>query len=164
MRKDSLVCFRLSKSLHESLAKVAQEEKRSLSSTIEIILADYLKERKALKGIKKEKRQYPRKAISVPAFINQFSQEETMLHTGSITNISLGGVSISIPRDVSIELSIRQDDARFEVIFTLPNENRPIRMKCEPRRVVDSEEIIHVGASFVDADFHSYKALQTYLM
>jgi len=162
MRKDSLVCFRLSKSLHESLAKVAQEDKRSLSSTIEIILANYLKERKAFKGNKKEKRQYPRKAISVPAFINQFGQEETKLHTGSITNISLGGVNISVPRDVSIEL--KQDDMKFEVIFTLPNENRPIRMKCEPRRVIDSEEIIHIGASFVDADFHSYKALQTYMM
>ncbi|HYA15053.1 MAG TPA: hypothetical protein VEF33_11995, partial [Syntrophales bacterium] len=66
MRKDSLICFRLSKYLHESLLKVAQDERRSLSSTIEIILANYVKEKKVFKGSKREKRQYPRKAISVP--------------------------------------------------------------------------------------------------
>ncbi len=164
MKKDSLVCFRLSKNLRESLARVARQEKRSLSSMIEIILANHLKEKKALKGVKEESRQYPRKAVSVPAFVNQNNTEETKLHTGAITDISLGGVSISIPRDITYEMSFDPQKTRFEIIFTLPNENRPIRMTCESRRVVDSEEGIHVGASFIDADFQSYKTLQTYLM
>ncbi|HBH87165.1 MAG TPA: hypothetical protein DDY17_06145 [Syntrophaceae bacterium] len=163
MRKDSLVCFRLSKNMRESLAKVAQEDKRSLSSMIEIVLSHYLKERKALKGVKKEKRQYPRKAVSVPAFINQCGSGETKLHTGSVTNISLGGVHVSIPQDVPDEILVDPDKTKFEIIFTLPNESRPIRLTCEPRRVVDSKEALHVGASFVDADFNSYKALHTYL-
>ena len=164
MRKDSLVCFRLSKNLRESLDKVAHEERRSLSSTIEIILTNYMKERKVLKGIKKEKRQYPRKAVSVPAFINQYGIGEKKLHTGAITDISLNGVRVSIPRDVPCEISVDTDKSTFEIIFTLPNENRPIHLTCEPHRLIDSKEVIHVGASFVDADFHSYKALQTYLM
>ncbi len=164
MRKDSLICFRLSKNLRESLAKVAQEERRSLSSTIEIILTNYVKEKKVFKGIKKEKRQFPRKTISVPAFINQHNSGETKLHAGTITDISLNGARISIPRDVPCEMSVDQDKTKFEIIFTLPDEKRPIHLMCEPRRIVDSKEFIQVGASFVDADFHSYKALQTYLM
>jgi hypothetical protein len=164
MRKDSLICFRLSKNLHESLTKVAQEERRSLSSSIEIILTNYLKEKKVLKGIKKEKRKYPRKAVSVPTFINQVSSGETKLHTGAITDISLNGVHISIPQDIPCEIFAEPDKSKFELIFSLPNGNRPIHITCESRRVVDSKELIHVGASFVDADFSSYKALQTYLM
>lgn len=164
MRKDSLVCFRLSRNMRESLARVAHEEKRSLSSMIDIVLSNYLKERKALKGIKKEKRQYPRKAVSVPAFINQFSPGDKKLHTGSVTNISHGGVYISIPQDVPDNILIDPDKTKFEIIFTLPNESRPIRLTCEPRRVVDSKDAINIGASFVDADFNSYKALHTYLM
>jgi len=164
MRKDSLICFRLSKNLHESLVKVAQDERRSLSSTIEIILTNYVKEKKVFRSVKREKRQYPRKAISVPAFINRHNSEEAILHAGSITDISLNGVCVSIPRDVQSEMSGDQDKSNFEIIFTLPNEKRPLHLMCEPRRITDSKEFIQVGASFVDADFHSYKALQTYLM
>ncbi|MEN6321226.1 MAG: PilZ domain-containing protein [Syntrophaceae bacterium] len=164
MRKDSLICFRLSKNLHESLITVAQEDRRSLSSAIEIILTNYLKERKALKSIKKEKRRYPRKAVSVPTFINHISSGEKKLHAGSITDISLNGVRISIPQDVSCEIFNEPDKCRFEIIFTLPNGNRPIQIICESCRVVDSKELIQVGASFIDADFNSYKTLQAYLM
>jgi hypothetical protein len=164
MRKDSLICFRLSKNLHESLVKVAQDERRSLSSAIEIILTNYVKEKKVFKSAKREKRQYPRKTISVPAFINQHNSGEAKLRAGAITDISLNGVCISIPRDVPGEMSVDQDKSNFEIIFTLPNEKRPVHLVCELRRIIDSKEFIQVGASFVDADFHSYKALQTYLM
>jgi hypothetical protein len=49
-------------------------------------------------------------------------------------------------------------------VFNLPNENKPIKLFCESQRVVDASDSIYIGASFVDADFKSYKALQTYLM
>ena len=97
MKKDSLICFRASKDLHESLARVAREDRRSLSSTIEIALTNYLKERKAFQGVEKERRQYPRKALSVPAVIDQ--QESGQTGIGTITDISLGGVRLLIPKD-----------------------------------------------------------------
>jgi hypothetical protein len=37
-------------------------------------------------------------------------------------------------------------------------------LSCESNRVIDAEDSINVGAFFVDADFKSYKALQTYLI
>jgi hypothetical protein len=162
MRKDSLICFRLSKNLHESLAKVARDERRSLSSTIEIILTNYLKEKKVFKSIKREKRQYPRKALSIPAVINQ--QEHGQIRMGAITEISLGGVKILIPKDFKHRILIDSQGSRFEIFFNLPADNKPIKLFCESNRVVDAEDSIHVGAFFVDADFKSYKALQTYLM
>ncbi len=54
MKKDSLICFRASKDLHESLAQVAKEDRRSLSSTIEMALNNYLKERRAFLVLKKK--------------------------------------------------------------------------------------------------------------
>jgi hypothetical protein len=162
MKKDSLICFRTSKDFHESLAQVAKKDQRSLSSTIEFALISYLKERKAFQGVEKEKRQYPRKALSIPAMINK--QDPGQIGIGAITEISLCGVKVLIPKDFKHEIVIDSQGSRFEIVFTLPAENMPIKLTCESKRVVDSPESIHIGASFVDADFQSYKALQTYLM
>ena len=162
MNKDSLICFRTSKDLHESLAQVAKEDRRSLSSTIEMALTKYLKERKAFQGVEKEKRQYPRKTLSVPAVLDQ--RELGQMAVGSIMEISLGGVKVIIPKDFKHQILIDSQGSKFEIVFNLPKENKPIKLFCESQRVVDAEDSIHVGASFVDADFKSYTALQTYLM
>ena len=162
MRKVGHISFRASKDLHEPLARVAREDRRSLSSTIEIALANYLKERKAFQGIAKEKRQYPRKVLSVSAAINQQGSGQTGIW--AITDISLGGVRLLIPKDFKHQILLDSRGTRFEIVFNLPAENKPIRLYCESNRVVDGEDGIQVGACFVDADFKSYKVLQAYLM
>jgi len=162
MKKDNLICFRASKELHESMSRVAKEDRRSLSSAIEVALSNYLKERGSLPGIEKEKRQYPRKALSVPAVINQ--SELGQMGLGAVADISLGGVKVLIPKDFKQQILLDSQNSRFEIIFNLPAENKPIRLSCELSRVMDAEDGINVGASFVDADFKSYKTLQSYLM
>jgi len=162
MIKDSLICFRTSKALHEALSQVAREDRRSLSSTIEMALTTYLKEKKALLNVGSEKRQYPRKALSVPAVIDQ--QGLGQMTIGTIMDISLGGVKVLIPKDFKHQILIDSQGSKFEIVFNLPAENKPIRLSYESKRVVDREDSIHVGAFFVDADLKSYKALQTYLM
>jgi hypothetical protein len=162
MTKDSLICFRTSKALHKAIAEVAKKDRRSLSSTIEIALTTYLKEKKALQGVGNEKRQYPRKSLSVPAVIDQ--QEPGQMAIGTITDISLGGVRVLIPKDFKHQLVIDSQGSKFEMVFNLPAENKPIRLSYESQRVVDGEDSVYVGATFVDADFKNYKALQTYLM
>jgi hypothetical protein len=99
-----------------------------------------------------------------PVLIKQHDSGETKLDTGSITDISLGGVRITIPRDAKCVIKDDPHSSKFEIIFTLPNENKLVYLTCEPRRVFNDEESMHVGASFVDANFKSYKTLQTYLM
>ena len=162
MTKNGHISFRASKDLHESLAQVAKEDGRSLSSTIEMALTNYLKQRKAFKGVEKEKRQYPRKVLAVPAVINQQGHGQTGI--GAITEISLGGVKVLIPKDFKHQTLIDMQGSRFEIVFILPAGNKPIKLSCESKRVVNAEDSVHVGAVFVDADFKSYKTLQTYLM
>ncbi len=115
-------------------------------------------------GKDRERRRHSRKAILAPTLIKKYDLVKTMLCTGAITNISLGGVRITIPKDVKCEISLDPQTAKFEIVFALPNEKRPICLACESRRVVKSEESIHIGAAFIDADLQSYKVLQTYLI
>ena len=166
MKKDSLICFRVNRDLQEALVKISPEERQSLTSIIEIALTTYLQMRKTIRETSVEKRNHQRKAILAPALIKQRSPEGTKLDTAIITDISLGGMQITIPKDAKRETSVSPQKSGFEVVFTLPNDNRPIYMTCEPRRVVDSKESIRVGASFTDdaSHSHSYKELQTYLM
>jgi hypothetical protein len=163
MRKDSSICFRASKELHNQLLQVSMEDRRSLSSTIGIILSDYLNKRKAsTDGIQEEKRKYPRETLSLPAMINQ--PDTRQIGAAAITEICLGGLKILLPREPEQRLAIEGTGSKFEVVFNLPSSNMPIRLSCESRCVVDSEDSVHIGASFVDADFQNYKALQAYLI
>jgi hypothetical protein len=164
MNKDSLVCFRVRRDLQESLIKITLEERRSLSSIIEIVLTNYLAGRKIFKEANNERRIHPRKAILVPALIKQYGQGVITLETGAITDISLSGVRVLIPRDAKCEISANSQSSKFEIVFTLPNDNRPICLPCESRRVVDYKESINVGASFAGTALNNYKELQTYLM
>ena len=145
MKKDSLICFRASSDLHESLAQIAKEDRRSLSSTIEMALNNYLKERRAFPGVEKEKRQYPRKTLSVSAVINQ--QKPGQMGIGAITDISLGGVKVLIPKDFKQQIIIDSQNSRFDIIFNLPIENKPIRLSCESNRVIDTEAALMSGLS-----------------
>ena len=160
--KDTTISFRVSKDLSTSLAKVAREEKRSVSSLIETVLTGYLRERKALQGAEVERRHYPRKALLIPAVVNQ--EEQGQMAVGAIADISLSGVGIDIARDEKYQIPVGPEGVRFELIFNLPSENRLIHMSCESKRVVETNDGTRVGASFSDADFKAYQALQTYLM
>ena len=162
MKKENLICFRSTKALHDSLVEIAKEERRSLSSMIEMALSSYLKERKALQGVAKEKRQFQRKALSVPVVVNQ--KELGLMAIGAISEISLGGVRLLISNDFKHQISIESQGSKFEIVLNLPAENKPIRLFCESQRIINHEESVHIGASFIDADFKSYKALQSYLM
>lgn len=162
MRKESLICFRTSRDLHESLAYIAKKSRRSLSSIIEMALTNYAKERKAFQGVANDKRQYPRKAISVPVVMNL--RELGQVAIGAITDISLGGVKILIPKNFKYQVPIEELGSTFEIVFSLSTEKKPLSLFCESKRIIDNEDSICIGASFIDADFNSYKTLQAYLM
>lgn len=163
MKKDTSICFRASKDLHEALLKISREDRRSLSSTIAIILSDYAAKRKIVTDdTKKEKRQYPREILSVPAVINHPGTDQVGI--AAITEISLGGLKILLPKDLEERMMLEGQGAKFEVVFNLPSNNKPIRIACESKCSINAQDSVQIGASFVDADFQNYKALQAYLM
>jgi len=160
MKKDSIICFRVSKELHESLAHIAHADRRSLSSMIEMILSTYLIGKKTVPGL--EMRRYPRKPVEIPTVISREEFEQS--GRGSIADISLGGVRILIPKDLAQNVAVDSKGSKFNIIFDLPREHDPVKITCESTRVDDDGDNIVVGASFIDAEFKSYQSLQTYLM
>ena len=163
MKKDKSICFRVSGEVHDGLIRISREERRSLSSTIEIILSDYLHKRKSsVVESRQEKRQYPRESLSVPAVIIQADTEQECIV--DITELSMGGLKISLAKEMEDRLRMAGQNAKFEVVFNLPSSNKPIRLACEPKRIVNNENSVHIGAAFIDTDNNNSKALRSYLM
>ena len=163
MKKDKSICFRVSGEVHDGLIRISREERRSLSSTIEIILSDYLHKRKSsVVESRQEKRQYPRESLSVPAVIIQADTEQECIV--DITELSMGGLKISLAKEMEDRVRMAGQDAKFEVVFNLPSSNKPIRLACEPKRIVNNENSVHIGAAFIDTDNNNSKALRSYLM
>lgn len=163
MKKDKSICFRVSGEVHDGLIRVSREERRSLSSTIEIILSDYLHKRKASAvEARQEKRQYPRESLSVPAVIIQADTEQECIV--DITELSMGGLKISMAKEMEERLRMEGQDAKFDVVFNLPSSSKPIRLACQSKRVENNENSVHIGAAFIDTDNHNSKALRSYLM
>ncbi len=165
MKKTRLICFRATSEMYESLTKVAKEEHRSLSLTIELAVTQFLKEKKALRAVGKERRQFPRKAVSLPAFVKRLDDDEQQqLFSAAVTDISLGGVKIAVPKNTHCEISVDREGAKFRVIFQLPDTEMPVSIECEAKNIVDSVNSLIIGAAFTDAEFNSYKTLQSYLI
>ncbi|MBA4390180.1 MAG: hypothetical protein C0399_04500 [Syntrophus sp. (in: bacteria)] len=159
MKKDVTICFRTSEDLRASLDKVAAGERRSLSSIIETVLYDYLKEKKELRSLKSEKRIYGRREVSLPAFVYKRGLGESALQTGTILDLSLGGLRVSVPQEYDV-----QQEGEFDTIFTIPNEKMPVKMKCSVKGVLDgTDNTREILAAFVDGDFLGYQKLHGYL-
>ncbi len=159
MKKDVTICFRTSDDLRASLEKVADGERRSLSSVIETVLFTYLKDKTGGRNSKGERRNYARKEVSLPAFIYKRDSKDSTLQTGIIFDLSLGGLRVSIPQEYEAV-----QNTEFDTIFTIPTEKTPIKMKCTVKRILEgTDNTKEVGADFVDGDFGGYQKLHKYL-
>jgi hypothetical protein len=162
MKKDMMICFRTTEMLHKSLEARARKEKRSVSSTIEIILTEHFRTSSDL-GKDGERRRYARKPVRLPALVKP-ANADAARYGGVVLDISLGGLHLSFPTECARDVCGSEGQSRFEIAFVVPEASKPIRMACLPRRVEPSNGDVHVGASFVDADFVHYQQLQQYLM
>jgi len=156
MVRNTIICFRTSEHLRRSLEKLSEADRRSLSSTIEGVLYGYVKGR-APKGVKNDKRRYPRKKTLLPALV---TGPDGGVHAGTVDNISLGGIHVTLPGAFPCETG---DDCTVSIVFTLPESTRPLTMRCTPRHVRSNGQT-GFGASCVDSDFQSYQALQEHLL
>ncbi len=164
MNKDITICFRTDTEIRNSLKRVAEAERQTISAIIENILYQYLKEKKVIQDLDKERRQYNRKPVSLPAFIMDKNSTTKGFKTGKVLDISLGGIQLCIPRGVKMEVCTDSETNEFHIVFTLPDATQPINVTCKSQRVFECGEDMHVGAAFVDSDFQSYQTLQKYLI
>ncbi|NTW16221.1 MAG: PilZ domain-containing protein [Syntrophaceae bacterium] len=164
MKNDSLICFRVSRHVQEAMVNVSSEEREALSSIVNVVLSNYLQMREMIKKTDFERRSHTRKAFLTPALIKHFDPRGTKLNTALITDISLGGVQVTILKDARNDMSSAPLTLKFEIVFSLPHDNSPVYMTCEPRRIIDSPNSVRVGAAFTGGESESHKKLQAYLM
>jgi hypothetical protein len=150
--KDALICVRVTKELRSALHRIAERDKRSLSSTIENILYTHIGRRNP-QDFMKEKRRYLRKTISAPALV---SGPDGVVRAGMVCDISLGGICVRTPGDFPCGAG---ENFRISVVFTLPKSDAPLAVQCIPRHVRPGRQV-HVGASFIDDGWPGYEALR----
>lgn len=164
MKKEITICFRTNEELRGALEAVARDDRRSLSSAIELILTDYLKKNRDFPEKEhKEKRRYQRKRIAIPAYVKT-CETDTAQHGAVILDMSLGGICLSVPKECVSQIYEAGESSQFETSFVLPESNKNVHFVCKTERVVPSNGNVYVGASFVDAEFSNYQQLQQYLM
>jgi hypothetical protein len=146
------------------LEKIAEKESRSVSSVVETIICHYLKSDKSSEGSCQDRRRYERKKVSIPAYIGDPRWQRHDFVAGTIVDISFGGIRMSIPKGTKVEIEKADENDKFSVIFRIPDYHWPVNVKISPRRIIDSEELVQIGASLTNPDFHAYSALQKYLI
>ncbi len=107
------------------------------------------KSREVFHVFKKEKRKHPRTKTSIPAFISSNRPGEENVHIGSILDISLGGLLISIPRRIAHDVLTGPQAPEFEIITESPDRNKPTHLNCRLVREVHYQDHVHVGASII---------------
>lgn len=163
MSKDTMISFRTTAEFSKTLKRFAKKNKVTLSGFIDAVLQDYLQSQNGQDKLPQERRKFPREHRIIPAIISGPGDRKAQFHASKITSLSLGGMSLVVPKNGG-NGGIRKDVLEdFEVIFSLPQEGRPITIQCQSRRVLRGPEGHQVGASFDDADLDSYQALQGYL-
>jgi hypothetical protein len=160
MNKDVTICFRTTDKIRKGLESMAGQERRSISSTIELILNEHLKRRRDLAD-HGEKRRYGRKQVSIPALIK--ATDTSGLDGGIVKDLSLGGLCLTLPKESGSAIA-ENGNSVFEAAFVLPEIGRPVRVQCRRERVISNNGDVQIGASFVDADFIHYQHLQQYLV
>lgn len=164
MRKEISICFRTTENLRGLLKTIAVAERRSISSLIETIVYDFLKDQKKLAIDKDERRSHSRKKVFFPSLVRKDVQNGSKLHAGVVIDLSPGGLQLSVPRGSNFEVQEAGKPSGFEVFFTLPNSNKPLQMNCNPCWVDKAKDEMKIGASFADSDYSKLNLIHNYLL
>ncbi len=165
MKKNLTICFRTSSDIRNYLESIAGQQRLSLSHVIESILYQHRQQSgHAAKPADPDRRKYQRKQVMLPAFIGRNPSQVQEFETGSVLDVSLGGIRFAIPGNSPSKIQPTEEPVEYSVIFTLPDQRQPVKIRCLAQSVQDSDKEIQIGAAFVDADFHSYQNLQKYLI
>ncbi len=140
--------MRLNRNMKRVLEGLARSEKRSLSSLVENILADYLTE-KGIEWEHEERRSYPRKVIEMPARFHIRSRQPSQDYEVFIKDISEAG-AYAVYRDTgSIDKILKKGvSLKANLIFQAPNINKPVTLSCEVVRISMDRHTIGIGMEY----------------
>ena len=162
--KHVMICFRTNMELRKGIEKYALDKHRTLSSAIEFILLEHLRNQSKPIIFEEEQRRFQRKPVKFPAFINGLNSEMKSYQPSVITDLSLNGLKISVPKDTWLMKNPDNHAMAFNAMFVLPDETRMINIQCKHRWFIETPEDVLVGAMIEQADFKDCQSLQKYLL
>jgi hypothetical protein len=163
MDRSITICFQTTSEISNTLEKIAEDEKLSLSEIVDLFINRYLKDNNQFLGIKHDRRRFERKKVDLPAYIGDPRWRRRNFEAITIQDISIGGIRFAVPKGTKLE--IQKDGGIYKIIiFRLPNCHWPINVQITPQRVFESTEEIQIGASLVNPDFNTYSSLQKYMV
>lgn len=142
------VCFDMEQENFQALKRMARMKgvdcSQFVSGIVEGCLKDFMCQDWTLKG--KERRQYPRVDVSIPAIsCVKFSDREMRSYPVVVDDISEGGVRISF-KDISPELADKlANSSFFEVFFTIPHLSQTVSFYCKRLRHRVDRDVTMVG-------------------
>jgi hypothetical protein len=164
IRKDITICFRTSVDVRNYVESIAVEKRQSLSYVIESILCQHQKDSGSKLASVTEHRRFSRRYVALPAIVSSENFQEKSLDSGTVLDVSLGGLRFAIPKKPSSDVALYDQNKEYNVFFTLPEQNRSIAVRCKTQHISNVSDEVHIGAAFVDADFNCYQNLQNYLI
>lgn len=165
MNKKIEICFQTSPNVREKLEELAGNKGLEVSTLIQNIVMDFFGRKRCEADSGSEKREFPRHTTAIPVVVQiHFGQNETHYRTGTILDISMGGVRITLPKHENLNSDIIMDSNHLEILFRLPRAGRASTFRCEPKRTSTFDENIELGAKFTDADLMSQQLVHKYIM
>ena len=162
--KNCVIYIQPSSDIQDALEAMAAQRNQSVSSLVESIVEQYLKDHQAVDEIAPSRRRLERKRARLQAYIGDARWHRRDFKQGTILDISLLGIRISVPKGTTLEIPNQGETADFCIVFNLPDHHWPLQIKCLPKWTVESEEGIQVGAELVNHDVYAFKALQQYMV
>jgi hypothetical protein len=166
MHEEKEVSFPVSARLHEVMKRLAESRGIELSDVMRDAVEDFVygNARKTHWG--DEKRKFSRSRANIPAVleIRTSEEDESVRSKGTIIDISMGGVRISIAGDQEANQSLMEDSPEVLISFRVPGEESELCFKCRPVRAEQGEDGVRLGVSFSDGDFNDMQVLHRYVM
>ena len=145
------------------LEKIAAEDGQSVSSVVETVVSKYFEKNKSVANFCHNHRKFERKKVDLPALICDSRLQRWEFKTGTILDISIGGIRFSLPKGINVDALQNISPTEFCIIFSLPGNLRPINAKCLIRSVYKSEEDSQIGGVLMHRDFRTFTAIQQYM-
>lgn len=162
MKRDVKLCSHTTPVMRKKLERFAKKQKLSLSSAIQLILADFL-DGHYVSRREIEKRHYRRKPVSITALVKPADMPAAKPEEATVHDLSIAGLSLSMTRESLMSSKDRGNGSRFEAAFLLPDDRKPIKILCRRERALTAGRELTIGASFIDADLERYQHLERYL-
>jgi hypothetical protein len=158
------ICFQTTSEIRDVLERIAAEKNQSVSFIVESIVDRYLKDHAAVEDIAPSRRRLERKHARLQAYIGDPRWQRKDFEQGTILDISLLGIRLSVPKGTTLEIPEKGKTSEFCIIFNLPDHHWPIQIKCLPKWTIESEQDVQLGLELVNHDVYAFKALQKYMI